>query len=90
MSRYDPDLDQKSRPAGPKKGNKGKKCSQRNNFATNQELYTKFPHPTCRITCRCTYAKNEVNWAKNDRVRAVFVDNVKTLENKSFTQNRNF
>ena len=31
-----------------------------------------------------------MNWAKNDRVRAVFVEEVKILENKPFAQNRNF
>ena len=31
-----------------------------------------------------------MNWTKNDRVRAVFVEEVKILENKPFAQNRDF
>ena len=34
--------------------------------------------------------RNEVNWAKNDRVRAVFVDEVKIRENSRISRNRDF
>ena len=30
-------------------------------FATNQLLYSTFPHPTPRIACQCLYAK-EISW----------------------------
>ena len=34
--------------------------------------------------------RNEVNWAKNDRARAVFVDEVKIRENSRISRNRDF
>ena len=50
-----------------------------------------FRHPTRSTACQCPYAKEiKVNWAKNYQVRAVFLDEVKILEQNPLEQNSDF
>jgi len=75
---------------GPKKATKGKNVANETILPQTKNSIPSFLTQHVELPVGVHMQKNEVNWAKNDRVRAVFVDNVKTLENKSFTQNRNF